>query len=119
MEAKQSFIDPIMTSCKYTGEFPTQEDPDIQQEQTDAKQEKSQGWIAGCGGGAHASGHSIRTFNAEAPSIFAVNLLDLPVEANDNESQPFATSFASLIWDEGSFQGHSRLGPSVKVWIVR
>ena len=46
METKQRFIDPVRTSCEYTGEFPAQEDPDIQQEQTDAEQEKSQGWIA-------------------------------------------------------------------------
>src|SRR5512139_3195027 len=109
MKAKQRFIDPVRTTCEYTGEFPAQEDPDIQQEQTDAEQEKSQSRIAGGRGGAPASGHSIRAFNAEAPSIFPIDLLDRPIETNNNESQPFTTSFAGLVRDERSFQGHGSL----------
>lgn len=105
MEAKQRLINAVRTWCEQTGEFPPQEDPDIQQEQTDAEQKKTQGWIAGGRGGAHASGHSIRTFDTEPASIFLVDLLDPPVEANHNERQPFAPSFAGLVGDERSFQG--------------
>lgn len=109
MEAKQRLINAVRTWCEQTGEFPPQEDPDIQQEQTDAEQEKTQGWIAGGRGGAHASGHSIRTFDTEPASIFLVDLLDPPVEANHNERQPFAPSFAGLFGDERSFQGQDGL----------
>lgn len=110
MEAEPRFIDSIWARRHQTSEFPTQEDPSIEQDQTDTEQEEAQGRITGSGGGTHAPDHAITAFDAETTSIFLVDFLDLPVEAKHDKSQSFAASFAGLIWDERSLQSQGCLG---------
>ena len=109
-EAETRFIDTLRTTCHQTGELPTQEDPGIEQDQTDTKQKETQGRIARSGGGTHTAEHAITAFDAETAPIFLVDFLDLPVESQHDKSQPFAASFASFVRDERSLQGQGCRG---------
>jgi len=108
MKAEQGFSDPVRTARHQACELPTQEDPDVEQEQANSEQEKAQGWVARGGRGTHTPHHAVTTFDAEAATIFLVDLVHRPIEADDEEGQPFAAACTGFVRDERGFQRQGR-----------
>lgn len=110
VKAEAPGIDPMRSWGNQAGEHPAQEYPGIDQDQTEGQQEEAQGRIAGSGVGSHLAQRAIAALDAEVPAVAGIDLLGLPGELNDDESQPLAPSLAALIWYQASHQRQGGLG---------
>lgn len=88
MEPQPVWVYTTRATSDHTGELPTQEDPGIDQNQTDTQQEEAQSWVPRRGSGSDTAQQTITAFDAETTSIALIDLARSPVRMNDNVGQP-------------------------------
>src|SRR5574342_34434 len=110
MQAQTGFIHASRATGEAASELPTEEDPGIGQDETDAQQEETQGRVARGSGSANTAQQAVAAFDAKATTILLVDFVWRPVKQDHDKGQPLATELACFVGNQGSLHGNGCLG---------
>jgi len=75
METKTSFINPAKARSDQASKFPAEEDPGVDQDQSDGQQEEAHNRVARSGGRSDTPNDPIAAFNSEPPTVLVMNFI--------------------------------------------